>query len=124
MKEIPPKHSAIFEKIGDGQVQLKEVVNLQGLKAEAGMTNERGVRNWGYDPTCSGWVVRDGTEHVATFRREVDADEYVRLLLAYIRAPEPKAPLACACIGCARKPKHGECECGMKCNCRCKLGPL
>lgn len=40
------------------------------------------------------------------------------------RQTEPKAPLACACIGCARKPKHGECECGMNCNCRCKLGPL
>jgi hypothetical protein len=55
------------------------------------MTNQQGIRNWGYDPTCSGWVVRDGTEHVATFRREADADEYVRLLLAYIRAPEPRA---------------------------------
>jgi hypothetical protein len=37
---------------------------------------------------------------------------------------EPVAPQrACACLGCQRKPKHGQCECGENCNCRCKLGP-
>lgn len=37
--------------------------------------------NCGYDPTSAGWVVREGSregEHVATFKRESDADAYVR----------------------------------------------
>jgi len=66
-------------------------------------SKERGIRNCGYDPTCVGWVIRDGDEHIATFRREVDADEYVRLLMAYVNAPEtPVHPCACPTGGCGR----------------------
>ena len=38
--------------------------------------------NCGYVHTVSGWLIREGSEtgeHVATFRREADADAYVRL---------------------------------------------
>src|ERR1700761_4116821 len=72
-------------------------------------SKERGIRNCGYDPTCVGWVIRDGDEHIATFRREVDADEYVRLLMAYVNAPEtPVHPCddglrAMQCPGCHGK---------------------
>lgn len=45
--------------------------------------NPRAVYNAGHDHTCSGWVVRLSCgEHIATFRREADADEYVRLVAA------------------------------------------
>lgn len=51
-------------------------------------------------------------------------DAVAALKASAVEPSAPPAPLACACIGCARKPKHGECECEMNCNCRCKLGPL
>jgi hypothetical protein len=38
--------------------------------------------NCGYDPTCSGWVIREGSPegmHVATCRSEELANEFVEL---------------------------------------------
>jgi hypothetical protein len=38
--------------------------------------------NCGYDPTCSGWVIREGSRegiHIATCRTEARADEFVKL---------------------------------------------
>lgn len=38
--------------------------------------------NCGYDGTCSGWVIREGSptgEHIATCRTEKLADEFVEL---------------------------------------------
>jgi len=47
-------------------------------------SNPRAVYNAGYDHTCAGFVVRlAGGEHVATFKRRVDADEYVGLVAAH-----------------------------------------
>lgn len=48
---------------------------------EAG-TKRSTMVNCGYDPTCAGWVIREGSsdgEHVATCRTEKLANEFVEL---------------------------------------------
>jgi hypothetical protein len=38
--------------------------------------------NCGYDPTCNGWIIREGSpqgEHIATCRSEKLANEFVEL---------------------------------------------
>jgi hypothetical protein len=38
--------------------------------------------NCGYDPSCAGWVIREGStkgEHIATCRTEALANEFVKL---------------------------------------------
>jgi len=53
-------------------------------------SNPRAVYNAGYDHTCAGFVVRlVGGEHLATFKRRVDADEYVGLVAAHETAAVP-----------------------------------
>ena len=55
--------------------------------------NERSTMvNCGYDPTCSGWVIREGSTegmHIATCRTEQLANEFVEL---FNRPVSPQNP--------------------------------
>lgn len=46
------------------------------------MNEQSPMFNCGYDPTCAGWVIREGSpqgEHIATCRTEKLANEFVEL---------------------------------------------
>lgn len=58
------------------------------------MNDRSPMVNCGYDPTCCGWVIRQGSTqglHIATCRTKELADEFVALF-ARPAQPQPAEP--------------------------------